>query len=59
MKLAYRIAGVFCCLMALFLLGSAIYFPFFTIMAPPGKAFFGVGGLFGAIVIAYVESSSW
>jgi hypothetical protein len=35
-ELAYRIAGGFCCLVALFMLGAAIYFPFFTVMAPQG-----------------------
>ncbi len=47
-KIAYRAAGVFCCLVAILLLWYAVYFPFFTVMAVPGKIICGIGGLIGA-----------
>lgn len=52
-QLAYRIAGAFCCGTALFLLGCTIYFPFFTIMAPPGKVIIGASGLGAAGFFGY------
>lgn len=53
-QFAYRIAGAFCCVVAIYLLGCAVYFPFFTIMAPPGKIIMGAGGLGGAGFFGYV-----
>ena len=46
-KVAYRVAGAFCCVICIFLLGCAAYFPFFTIMAFPGKTITGTGALIG------------
>lgn len=53
-EIAYRIAGAFCCVIAVFMLGCAIYVPFFTVMAPTGKLIMGVGGLGTAGFFGYI-----
>lgn len=56
-KLVYRLAGIFCLLFALILLGGVIYFPFFTIMAPQGKMLMASGGLAGGGFFGFIGAN--